>query len=138
MPMEPQYYCPHCQAYLKVGEYIIFLAQTRHKMRGLILLHPEIGNYSSIKHPDFIFEKGEHLEFFCPVCHMSLASDFDDNLAHIILEEDQKTYDIYFSRIAGEKSTYKVDGEYVTSTGEHAERYTYFKMDNKFKPYIKR
>lgn len=135
--MEPQYYCPACDASLKVCDYIIFLAQTKHKKKGLLLLHPEIGNYSSIKHPDFKFEEGESIEFLCPVCHTSLASDFDDKLAHIILEENQKTYDIYFSRIAGEKSTYKVDGEMVTSTGEHADRYTYFKMDNKFKPYIK-
>jgi hypothetical protein len=135
--MEPQYYCPACDASLKVCDYIIFLAQTSHKKKGLLLLHPEIGNYSSIKHPEFKFEPGEPIEFFCPVCHTSLASDFDDNLAHIKLEENEKTYDIYFSRIAGEKSTYKVEGEHVTATGEHADRYTYFKMDNKFKPYIK-
>jgi hypothetical protein len=135
--MEPQYYCPSCETPLKVGDYIIFLAHTSHKKRGLILLHPEIGNYTSIKHPEFKFDAGEALEFFCPVCHASLASDFDDKLAHIILMEEGKTYDIYFSRIAGEKSTYKVDGDRVTSTGEHADRYTYFKMDNKFKPYIR-
>ncbi len=136
--MEPQYYCPACEAPLKVGEYVIFLAQTQHKKKGLMLLHAEIGNYSSMKHPEFKFDKGENIEFFCPVCHASLASDFDDKLAHIALVEDKKTYDIYFSRIAGEESTYKVDEEQVTATGEHADRYTYFKMDNKFKPYIKR
>ena len=135
--MDLQYYCPTCDAPLKVGEYIVFLARTKHRKKGLLMLHPEIGNYSSLKHPKLLFEKGEPVEFFCPVCHVSLASDFDDNLAHIVLEEDKKPYDIYFSRIAGEKSTYKVDGDNITPSGEHADRYTHFKMDDKLKAYIK-
>ena len=136
MEMEPQYICPKCNVNLKVGDYIILLGQNRKNEKGLILLHSEIGNYTSIKHPSFKFEPGEPVEFYCPVCHVSLA--FDENLSHIILEEKEKSYDIYFSRIAGEESTYVVDGDKVSATGEHSYKYTYFKMDDKFKQYLRR
>lgn len=135
--MEKQYLCPKCDCHLKVGDYIILLAKNRKKEKGLILLHPEIGNYSSIKHPSFNIVKDEIFELICPACHTSLSSDIDDNLSHLILEDEGKYFDIYFSRIAGEKSTYLIDEENkITSTGEHSDRYTYFKMSDKFKQYL--
>ncbi len=134
--MEKHYTCPDCNGHLKVGEYIILMVKNQAKQKGLILLHPEIGNYTSLKHPSFQFEQNELLEIHCPLCHKNLASDFDANLSHLVLSEDEKKYDIYFSRIAGEQSTYLVDGVKVTSTGVHADRYTYFKMSDKFKKYL--
>lgn len=135
--MNKQYKCPKCNGHLKVGDYIILMVKNQQKDKGLLLLHPEVGNYTSIKHPTYTIEKSEELELCCPLCHAGLVSDFDDRLSHLILEEENKSFDIYFSRIAGERSTYMVDGDTVTACGEHSDRYTYFKMSDKFKQYLK-
>jgi uncharacterized protein YbaR (Trm112 family) len=136
--MEKHYICPKCEGQLMVGDNIILIAKNKNKDKGFLLLHHEIGNYTSLKHPSFQINKNEVLELICPLCHTNLMSDFDENLSHLILKENDKNYDIYFSRIAGEKSTYLVDGELVTATGEHSSRYTYFKMSNKFKQYLQK
>lgn len=136
--MKRNYLCPKCRGYLSVCDHIVFIGKTRKKKKGLILLHAEIGNYESEKNPDFTFSKGESLDFLCPLCHTDLSCDFDENLAHLLLEEEGKTFDIYFSRIAGEQSTYQVNGETVIYSGDHADRYTWFKMDDRYKHYLKR
>ncbi|MBN1133265.1 MAG: hypothetical protein JXR52_06150 [Bacteroidales bacterium] len=131
--------CPYCKGHLKVGDHIVFTVRNRYKHKGLLMLHPEIGNYTSVKHPDFDFCEGEQIDFYCPICSHPLESDFDSNLVYVILvDEGKKEQDIYFSRIVGERSTYLVKDDMVTATGEHASRYTYFKMDDRFKRYIKR
>jgi hypothetical protein len=136
--MQKYYICPQCKGHLKVGENIVFAVKNQKEEAGLLLLHPKIGNYDSIKHPSFKYSKGEALEFNCPLCSGSLVSKFDKNLVHVIMmDRDHKEYDIYFSRIAGEKSTYKVAGDStVMAAGEHSHRYTYFKMPDKFKKYF--
>ncbi len=135
--MQKYYICPECRCHLKVGEQIIFTARNTKNEKGLLLLHPEIGNYSSIKHPSFHYTRGEPLDFCCPLCGVSLQSKFDKNLAHVIMiEKNRKEYDIYFSRIAGEKSTYKVRGKEVMQAGEHSHRYTYFQIPEKLKKYL--
>lgn len=58
------------------------------------------------------------------------------NLTHILLKQDNKRCDIYFSKIKGEKSTYVVNEEGVTQAGEHAEGYTYFTMSNEYKKFL--
>ena len=136
--MQKYYTCPECKGHLKVGEFIIFTARNRKNESGLLLLHPRIGNYDSIKHPSFSYRKGESLDFFCPLCSVSLVSKFDKNLVHVIMTDtDRKEYDIYFSRIAGEKSTYRMaDDSSVMAAGEHSHRYTYFRIPEKLKKYI--
>lgn len=137
--MEQHYFCPHCEGHLKIGENIVFIAKNERKEKGIILLHSEIGNYSSLKHPSFVFRKGEVLQFFCPLCKASLTSDIDDNLILINMQDESGTnYKVYFSRIAGEYSTYKVHDDKVEATGDHADRYTYFKLPDKLKNYLKR
>lgn len=135
--MRNHFICPHCRGHLKVGDNIIFRVQNPHKEKGLVLLHPEIGNYSSIKHPSLAYEEGDKLDFSCPICGHALDSDIEENLIHVIMiDRDQKENDIYFSRIAGEKSTYQVMGGTVMATGAHSSRYTYFKMSDKFKRFL--
>lgn len=136
--MEKQYVCPHCSTHVKIDNFIILLGRNNKNEKGLLLLHPEVGNYSSIKHPSFEIGKNEAVELFCPICHKSLASDFDENLSHLKLLENNKTYDIYFSKIHGEQSTFIVNGDNITATGEHSDKYTYFKMGDKFKQYLKK
>jgi hypothetical protein len=100
-------------------------------------MHPEVGNYTSIKHPKFRFEEGERVDFFCPICMQSLDADLDENLVHVVmLDEHKKEHKIYFSRIAGEQSTYKVSDKEVTACGEHSHRYTIFKFPDKLIKYL--
>ena len=136
--MQKYYICPECKGHLKVGEYIIFTVQNKNEESGLLLLHPRIGNYDSIKHPAFNFKKGEPLDFQCPLCSASLLSKFDKNLVHVIMKDkDNEEYNIYFSRIAGEQSTYKVSEDTsVMTAGEHSHRYTYFKMPDELIKYL--
>ena len=129
--------CPKCKDHIRIGDHIIFKVKNNKKQSGILLLSPQIGNYSSVKHPTFEIEQGEVLDFFCPVCNNSLKSDIHPNLAHIIMtDQEGKTYDTYFSQVAGEHSTFKTDGDSVNMSGEDAGRYTYFKIGDKFKKYF--
>jgi len=93
--------------------------------KGLLLLHPEVGNYSSIKHPQFNFQEGERVDFFCPLCMSNLDAAMDENLVHVIkVDQMGREHEVYFSRVAGERSTYQVSGEGVVVTGVHSYRYT--------------
>jgi hypothetical protein len=129
--------CPKCMAHIRVGDHIIFKVKNSKKQSALLLLSPQIGNYTSIKHPSFEIQTGEYLEFYCPICNTSLNSDIHKNLAHVILnDESGKSTDVYFSQIAGEHSTYATNGEYLHSAGEDAGKYTYFKIGDKFRKYF--
>ena len=135
--MDNHFLCPHCRGHLRVGEYIIFKIRNTMREKGLLLLHPEVGNYTSMKHPHFKFQEGERIDFFCPLCMQSLDADIDENLVHVIMVDKLKNeHEIYFSRIAGEKSTYRISGEGVMETGEHSYRYTYFKLTDEHIQYL--
>jgi hypothetical protein len=135
--MNNQYICPQCRGHLRVGEYIVFKIRNTRREKGLLLIHPEVGNYSSIKHPLFHFEEGERIDFFCPLCLQSLDAILDENLVHVLMIDELMTeHEIYFSRIAGEKSTYKVSDEGIKATGEHSHRYTIFKMSDEHLQYL--
>lgn len=129
--------CPKCLAHIRVGNHLILKVRNQKKKTGLMLLHPQIGNYVSVKHPSFEIEEGEALEFFCPACNSSLESDIHGNLVHVILqEEDGHDHDVYFSRISGEKSTFETSGDALRVAGDDAGRYTYFKLGDKFKRFL--
>lgn len=122
--------CPHCKAYLNVCNYITFAAEKEDGRKGLILLHPELGNFESDHHSKFITNEGEMITFRCPACHKSLTSDKSDKLACVqSIDKNEKKFDVYFSRIKGEQSTYKVEGETVKLYGEHTDNYVnYFNL----------
>ncbi len=129
--------CPKCKGHLRVGDHIIFKVKNGEKKHALLLLNPQIGNYSSIKHPSFDYKEGEYLEFMCPLCNASLKSDIHENLALVLMKDEEgKSFAVYFSQIAGEHSTYETDGDSVHIEGEDAGRYTYFKVGDKFKKYF--
>jgi transcription initiation factor IIE alpha subunit len=129
--------CPKCKGHLRIGDNIIFKIKNRDKQHALMLLSPQIGNYTSVKHPSFEIQEGELVEFYCPLCNASLKSDIHENLALVLMkDEEEKSFAVYFSQIAGEHSTYETDGDAVHATGEDAGRYTYFKLGEKFKKYF--
>ncbi len=129
--------CPKCFEHIQVGDHIIFKVKNSRKQSALLLLSPQIGNYSSLKHPSFEIKTGEYLEYYCPLCNAPLVSEIHKNLAHVILhDESGKRNDVYFSQIVGEHSTFETDGESVRATGEDAGRYTFFKIGDKFRKYF--
>ena len=127
--MESHYLCPHCRGHLRVGDYIVFKIRNTRREKGLLLVHPEVGNYTSIKHPDFHFQEGERVDFFCPICMSSLDAAIDENLVHVIMVDKQgMESEVYFSRIKGEHSTYRVSNHEIMITGVHSYRYTQFSI----------
>lgn len=137
--MDNHFICPHCRGHLRVGDYIIFKIRNKEREKGLILLHPEIGNYTSVKHPHFRIREGDRIDFFCPICMQSLDAAMDENLVHVVMvDEKKKEHEIYFSRIAGEKSTYQLSEEGIKATGEHSHRYTHFKMSDDMIRFLKK
>ncbi|MCD4737085.1 MAG: hypothetical protein K8R53_13660 [Bacteroidales bacterium] len=109
--MTRKYLCPHCKSHLRVRENIIFKVQTKEGYQGMMLLHPDLGNYSYISAPNLKFETDEKIEFFCPVCNMSLeAQHINQNLVHVLMidESDNKEYHVFFSSVAEEHSTFKI------------------------------
>lgn len=129
--------CPKCQGHLRVGEHIIFKVKNTKKQTGILLLSPLIGNYSSVKHPEFVFAAGEQLDFYCPLCNVSLKSDIHENLDRVMMKDEHgDLYEVYFSKIAGEHTTYATTGDKLHIEGEHAGKYTYFKVGDKFKKYF--
>jgi len=125
--MRINYKCPHCKGFLSINDCVVFSIRTSDRKMGLISLHPEIGDYSVRKHPDFEFQEGEQIDFFCPVCHAGLASDVHKKLAKVIMIDSNKNeFDILFSRVAGEKSTYKIVGETMEIFGDDSAEYLDF------------
>ena len=69
--MNLHYFCPKCKAYLRVLEYINLTFKSK-KKQGIILLHPEIGNYQFHVHDTVSFDQFEKVDFYCPVCFKNL------------------------------------------------------------------
>ncbi len=68
--MAVQYLCKVCRGHL-IAKTSIILAATNVKdrsQRGLILLNPELGNYTTTTHPSFRIKKGEEYIYTCPIC----------------------------------------------------------------------
>jgi len=124
--MKTHFHCPHCTAYLRIREDIIFKIQTKDHKMGILLLNPELGNYSYISSPDLKFEKGEQLEFMCPVCCENLAATgINKNLVSIIMiNENKEEYNVCFSSIVGEHTTFKIEkANVVEKYGEDSSTY---------------
>jgi hypothetical protein len=110
-----------------MGNRLLFSVRTRKGVTGLIALHPEVGNYSVEKNPLFEYRERDKLDFFCPVCHTELSSSIHDRLARIImLDENALEYEVLFSKVAGEKSTYKIIGKTMEVYGDDSAEYLDF------------
>jgi len=120
------YICPFCKGHLRLAKEIIFLTKTKSGQSSLVLLSPEIGDYNVVTAPNTNYESGEHVNFICPICYENLdAKDYGDNLAKIyMVDKNGKQSEILFSKIVGEKCTYKISGEDVESFGDNANKYT--------------
>lgn len=123
--MKNDFLCPYCKGKLNVNNNIVLSVHTESQKVGLVFLNSKLGNYDTVTHPSFNLKEGEHLDFFCPICHANLAAiEFDENLAKVFMtDESQKVYEIVFSEIAGEYCTYKLIDAMIDSYGEHVDHY---------------
>ena len=123
--MKVTYLCPHCRGAINARRSIILSVKTDTDKVGLILLHEEIGNYSSDLSSSLTVEKDEIVDLFCPICHESLNIPDKDALAKYIRVDDNcKECYIIISRKYGEKITFKVnEKKQVETYGEKLSRF---------------
>jgi hypothetical protein len=138
--MAIEYLCKVCRGHLNVESSIVLSAtKTNSSARGLIFLNPEIGNYTTKTHPSFKIKEGEEYIYTCPICHSQLNSAKYKHLVRIIMiDDDGKEFNIYFSGIAGEKCTFKIRGTHVEMMkGPDANRYNrYFEVPEEDRKYL--
>ncbi len=137
--MAIEYLCKACRGHLNVKTSIILAAtKVNSSKRGLIFLNPELGNYTVTTHPSFSLEEGQEYLITCPICHSQLNSQKYAHLVRIIMiDEQNKESNIYFSNIAGEKCTYKITGTSVEKKGPDAAKYDkYFDIPDEDRKYL--
>ena len=118
---ENDYLCPKCKGHLNTGGNVVFSTKNSRHAKGLVLMHPELGGYTYEHHSAYRLEKGEMVEFDCPICGEDLKSSNNANFASIIMiDHNNEEYELLFSRKAGEKSTYVVAKDNVNTFGEDA------------------
>ncbi len=122
------YLCPHCKGHLRANNKIILSAVSEKGTKGLLLLDPELGNYKVLQHPDFDIKEGETIKFYCSICHESLyVEEYEGHFAKVIMvDKNNKEYDILFSKIAGEECTYKMNDGIYEAYGVDSGHYTNF------------
>ena len=116
------YMCPNCKGHLNVGDYLVFATKTKRKHKGLLMLNPKVGEYKYKHHSKFRLDKGELVDFECPICQVDLTSvkNKDHAMIYMVADEDNMNYELYFSKIAGKQSTYLVAQDNVETFGDDA------------------
>lgn len=123
--------CPVCLGHLNVAGKLIFATRTKSNHRGLIMLSPNVGDYNYAHHDNYHLKKGELVDFHCPICTADLTASNNKEHAMVLMvnEEDRTEFELYFSKEAGNKSTYIVSSENVESYGEDALDYEDLSFD---------
>jgi len=124
--MNSKFICPECRALLNVRDHIVFSAENSKKQKGILLLNAELGNYQMMHDPEFEYKSGDHINFYCPVCHHSLGiPKVSESLAKIrMIHENGEEFEIVFSIIAGKELTMKIkNNTIIESFGDGAEEY---------------
>lgn len=125
--MRINYLCPHCKGNIALNNEVVFSVKAPDDKVGLISLHSELGNYAINRNPEFKFNEGDYLDFYCPICHTELASDIHKTLAKVIMIDDVgNEFEILFSQKVGEKTTYKIVGETMEIYGDDSAEYLDF------------
>ena len=119
---ENDFLCPSCKGHLNVANQLVFATKTKRNHKGLILMSPKVGEYRYETHPKFYLEKGELVGFFCPLCRADLTAPKQKEHAMIkmINNEDSTEYELFFSKKAGNRSTYLVATDIFEAFGEDA------------------
>ena len=135
--MAKDYLCPICKGQIRVKNSILLSAKSKQNEKGLIFLNAEVGDYSITTHPDFKIHEGEEYIFYCPICHAILNREENPNLVKIHMFDGKDNYEIYFSSLAGEKSTYKISDKSIEQIGPDSNHYKqYFDVPDEYKKYL--
>lgn len=120
--MKTNFFCPKCQGYLSVADKVVFAIKKKGLDGGLLLLSPNLGEYTYEYHPSIELIEGEEIDFFCPMCGYDLTLEGAKKLARVKMQiDDKETFWVVFSKKKGERCTYKIsDGGDKESFGEHA------------------
>ena len=123
--MGRNYHCPHCGKVLNPGTKVVLLIDNNKNERELILLSPDLGDYTVVYPLSFEPELGRSYTFRCPVCQTNLTSLSNDNLVELDAEtDDGRSERVGFSRVYGERATFVGSGlDHVTLYGDHATRF---------------
>ncbi len=106
---ENDYLCPRCKGHLNAGNKVVFSTKNTRGSKGLILLNPTIGGYSYDHHKAYNLVKGELIDFNCPICGKDLKSLKNQSYVAIdMIDHNNKQYEVLFSRVVGDKSTYVI------------------------------
>jgi len=123
--MKTKYLCPHCKSTISIQEDIILTAKNSRNEKGIVLLHTDIGNYTSKKSPGFEVDYNEEIEFFCPICSKNLEYKFKLGLVCLLLiDEDNKESKVIFSKVYQQKCTYRIIDKEIYSYGECAKKFS--------------
>ena len=122
--MSRHYSCPHCHKVLNPGTKVVLLIKNNGDCE-IILLSPDLGDYTVVYPLSFEPELGRRYDLLCPVCHHDLTSDINENLVELEAETvDGRFEKVGFSRVYGERATFVGSGpNHVTLYGDHATRY---------------
>jgi hypothetical protein len=122
--MSRHYSCPHCKKVLNPGTKVVLLIDNEND-RELILLSPELGDYTVVYPLSFEPKLGFRYTMRCPICQANLTSKVNDNLVELEAETiDGRNEKVGFSRVYGERATFVGSGpDHVTLYGDHATRY---------------
>jgi hypothetical protein len=122
--MSRHYSCPHCKKVLNPGTKVVLVIDNNGE-RELILLSPELGDYTVVYPLSFEPEQGRRYTMRCPVCQIDLTSSHNENLVELEAEtDDGRSERVGFSRVYGERATFVGSRpDHVTLYGDHATRY---------------
>ncbi len=124
--MSNKFFCPACMAHLNPGTKIV-MRISKGRKKGLILLSPQVGNYTSILPEGFGISRGEKVHFECPVCGADLTSGVDRRLSEVLLKRGEGDFlRVNFSNTYGEEATFVITDDEVRAYGSHAGQYSEF------------
>ena len=113
--------CPKCKGHLNAGGYVIFNTKNQKNQKGLILLDPGVGSYEYKHHANYNFQKGEMINFSCPICQGDLQSTKNNEYVEVdMIDHQNSKYNVLFSRKAGVKSTFVAADDNVEAFGDDA------------------
>lgn len=123
--MKEHYLCPKCRGHLTVENHVVFSGKSKRGKTGLVLLDPQLGNYAIATHPQFTINEGEYVHLYCPLCHADVeAREIHDSLARVIqVDTEGNEHQILFSKIIGERCTYKITDDQIYPYGDYAHLY---------------
>ena len=113
------YYCPKCDEMLSENNQVIFNIQRKNNEKIKLFLDPRPGSYDIKCEPETTFELTEKVDFYCPHCEGNLESDKYSKFIEIILKvTDKVIFDVFFSRIYGDHTTYVGIEDFEEEYGE--------------------